>query len=374
MAMLLLFLTCTSHAAELHVQTLDFVGKNASGQTLAKGQVKLPYVVAIQAADEKVARNINDRLFIEQFNALAPRPLNAAVGAANGLVIDGTASQSFKIMRNDGRVLSITLDAEGCGAYCEGYQSSHSFDAATGQLLTAYQLFSPAGQRAISQRMGLHASQLYKKQLRALAKESKTTTEDVEDRIALNESCLQQALETKRTPLADNAFNLRIELSNHHLLLERGRCSNHAMRSLDDVGDITLVLPYQDVAQHLSAYGKALLLDATSNPLNTSSLPAEPLFGQLLRGNIGEVAITMLVKKDNNNVIRGHYYYDKYGKSIELQGSQRGQSIELVETPENPNGEAKPAADMKLTRSGNQLTGQWISRTKLKTQVVRLTP
>ena len=38
----------------------------------------------------------------------------------------------------------------------------------------------------------------------------------------------------------------------------------------------------------------------------------------------------MLVKKGNPHVIRGHCYFDKYGKSIEWQGSQRGQSVELV--------------------------------------------
>ena len=65
------------------------------------------------------------------------------------MVVDGTASQSFKIKRNGGRFL-ITLSAEGCGAYCESYQSSHNFDAINGQLISANQLFGPTVQRAIS--------------------------------------------------------------------------------------------------------------------------------------------------------------------------------------------------------------------------------
>lgn len=81
----LLFFACASlaQAAGVTVQTLDIKGKNARGEAYAKGQMTLPVVKASQAADEALAKRINDRLAF--------------------LSTDGTESQQFTVSRNDGQ-------------------------------------------------------------------------------------------------------------------------------------------------------------------------------------------------------------------------------------------------------------------------------
>ena len=148
------------------------------------------------------------------------------------------------------------------------------------------------------------------------------------------------------------------------------------MRALDDVGDVTMSLPYPALAPWLTAYGKAVLLNDGNAP------PAERVFGKVLHGTMASntattTAITMLLEKGNSNAISGSYFYDRIRTPIALNGSQTGQTLELTETVEAI--EAKPGqpektATFSLRKTGNDLKGQWASPAPNKTLDVRLAP
>lgn len=151
----ILFCACVSlaQAAGVTVQTLDVKGKNARGEACAKGQMTLPVVKASQAADEALVQRINDRLAF--------------------LSTDGTESQQFTVSRNDGRLLTIAFDSEGCGAYCENYSTYYSFDLQDGTVLTAANLFTPAGLQTLTVRLRQEQITRYTQQLATLGKELK---------------------------------------------------------------------------------------------------------------------------------------------------------------------------------------------------------
>ena len=370
---------CTSlaHAAELTVQTREITGKNARGEAYASGQMTTPLVKPRQANDPmaaKVAKKINDRLAF--------------------MDLDGTESQQFTVSRNDARILTIAFEIEGCGAYCENYNTWTSFDLQDGSLLTPANLFTPNGMRALAKRLRQEQITRYRGQLKALAKDLKTAQarpidpaskkggtkqdliNDVEDRIALNQGCLDDQLAKEKAPagqaghgLFDYAGSLPFEITEDTFQLTADRCSNHAMRALDDVGNVVLSLPFRDLQPWLTAYGKSVLLGEGSAP------PAERVYSQVLHGTLGAgTAITMLIDKDRYGNVNGRYFYDRRRLPIELTGGQTGPTIDLKEfidgKPQTPANDGT----FSLTKTGNVLRGQWASKAANKQFDVRLAP
>ena len=358
----------------LAVETREFKGSAERLGEVGAGQIKMPWIVA---SDKRVAAKINDRLFIGQFGVLAPKTTRKHFTAEDGVVVEGLASQDFSISRNDDRVLTVAFENEGCGAYCEGYRVFYSFDVRTGDTLYAEDLFTEVGLRSLQGQIHRARLSAYRKLLVSLRNELKIAQKqrqansqdlrnDLQERIELNSRCAGEGIHTDRTPRAADISigfgydNLELAATEFHLT--RGRCSNHAMRALDDVGDFTLTLSYAALRPHLTDYGKTLLLK------EGSAQPPVGIYGQILRGNIGGSEVTMLINKGSDNSVAGHYFYNKYSKPIELSGRVIGDQLELTETVAESS-EEKPA--MRLTISGNRLTGTRQGKKELNVNLTR---
>ncbi|WP_052135268.1 hypothetical protein [Collimonas arenae] len=329
----------------------------------------MPFVTM---GDQKVAAKINDYLFIGQVGVMAPIQPGKFFSAAGSDRIAGMASQEFTISRNDGRILTIAFAAEGCGAYCEDYNTYHSFDIKTGRTLGADDLLTESGMRNLAQKMAKERQSQYRRQLVSLKKDlkaaqkehkpdSQNTISDLNDRIALNTDCLGDVGNTESLPSAAAMLStfryFNYELAEQAFKLTAGRCSNHAMRALDDVGDVTLAIPYAELKPYLTGYGKALLLG------EGSGAPKNNVYGQLLRGKMGsKIAITMVLYKESDNSVGGVYFYDKYRKPIKLSGRQSGDALELSEDAVQG---STDKATMHLAISGDRLRGQWTGKTEL---------
>lgn len=370
MRALLLFLIFSSGwvqaAADLSVQSVTIKGKTERGEILAEGQVTMPYV---QAANKALAAKINDHLYIGQLGVMAPRQSGKDFGA-DDLVVD-TLSENFSISRNDGRILTIVFENEGCGAYCETYRVIYSFDANTGRMLSIEELLAPAGMRELARRMAKESLTRYQQQLASLRKDLKTAQRntksaandellgDLNARIELNSQCAGEGSDRPRAPVTDAELAQRFRYYSHELAdkqfnITAGRCSNHAQRALDDVGDIALSLSYDSLRPYLTAYGKALLLGE-----GTGRAPGG-IYGQLLRGYLGgNIPITMRLSKAEDNSVSGTYFYDKYRKPIAVRGRAQGNELELTESA-GDGGETK--ATLRLTASGDHLKGRWIGK------------
>ena len=390
------FYACASfaEAAEVTVDIREIKGKTASGEAYAKGQMTTPLVKAKKASDPaavKIAEKINDRLsFID---------------------LQGTESQQFTVTRNDGRMLTISFEGEGCGAYCENYRTWYSFDLRDGSLMTPANLFTPNGMRALAVRLRQTQITRYREQLTELAKSLKATQpkpasqpskadtaqqeiiDDLQARIALNKSCLNDKIDqakesaNQQVPsLFSYPGNLPFEMTDKAFKLTAGRCSNHASRALDDVGDVVLSLPYRELAAWLTGYGKAALLN------DGSALPAERVYGQVLYGTlntnastanavavvttaaIATIPITMLIEKGEENRLSGAYFYDRFRQPIGLTGSLTGQTLDLKESSAPRPGEPAGDATFRLTRTGHELRGQWSNKAANKAFEVRIAP
>ncbi|HVK98208.1 MAG TPA: hypothetical protein VM553_00275, partial [Dongiaceae bacterium] len=279
---LLFFVTGSVGAAPtLTVESLGYGGADFSGAAMTEGQITMPFV---RGGADGVAAAINEQLFQGQFSVPAPVPADGHFTLpANE---DGTAgmfSQSFTVTRNDDRILSIAFEGEGCGAYCENYSTYYSFEVKTGNVLKPDTIFTADGMSRLEQQLGRAKHAEHRKLLATLRqdlnaayqkREQPDALNDLQERISLNIECVGEGRHTDRTPRVTETgqgFGYdKFEFGEKTFRLTRERCSNHAMRALDDIGNYTLELPYAALSPYLTDYGRHLLLDGPAAPVTGS--------------------------------------------------------------------------------------------------------
>lgn len=330
----------------------------AWGASWAEGGIAMPYLVGQPST---VAARINQVLFFSQMSMPAPAQFGPGFTPLPEQLPTGTASQEYELLRHDDRVLSIKFDVEGCGAYCENYAAIYSFDARNGYALDLRDLLTPAGHAAASRRVVEHRKRLYSEQIKSQKKELAAqrkradpaeAIKDTEDRIELNQGCLEYEQGADR---AKDILNYaRFSLNGGGIVLNTGRCSNHAQRALDDVADVETVLTAKELAAWLTPYGKTMVLGQGDTPPPTSP------FGQVLHGKVAGAPVTMILRRLGDNAsVAGDYVYDKYGRLISVRGTRNGNSLDLTEGSTQDD-----EARMTLTLRGTSLSGQWQGKGK----------
>jgi hypothetical protein len=223
-----------------------------------------------------VARRINETLWREMLDgAAAPtQPGNTFTPPPDQLP-QGTVSLDYRaefIPAAKPRWLSLDFSGEACGAYCENFTHTRVFDLrdgrqiSLGDLLTA-KGFATVGRRVDAQRRSAYRQQVrqLKAALRAEPRDQQDTETDDADRLALNEACLSRVAAEPSTPDWLLSYSFKIN-SRKEIVLSIGRCSNHASRALDDVGEITVTIPAADLKASLTPYGWAVVLQQGTAP------------------------------------------------------------------------------------------------------------
>jgi len=343
-----------AQAASLNVQTLTRQADKTADQ-------KFPFV---QSEDARVATRINQWLFLESFEI--PAPVRAADGlrAVSGQQWQNMPELGYTVLRNDARLLSLRIEGEGCGAYCEPFTYAHAFDAATGRHLEVQDLFTPQGLQALIGKIDANNAATLRKEIASLQKAKKAprsrdgrSADDYGASIDLYEDCLSRRdVEYRKIEGAG-----RMEIETGAVLFAQGRCSNHAMRALDDIGGFSTRFPASQLKPWLTGYGRMLLLGEGNAPAPTSP------FGQVLRGTIdGRLPITLRLPqtRGGDGQVNAVYFYDRYRTPISVSGQYRNGVLELEES------ESK--ARLRLKPEGTTLRGDWHS--DQKTLPVVLTP
>ncbi len=340
-------LLCLAGAAQAQLLTVNSLAYNG----------EMPYVESGNAA---VAQRINAIIYLDMLEIPPPAKRQNGLRAKKSDVgVQPVSDLSFEVVRNDARVLALAIGAEGCGAYCEHYTSHFNFDATSGRHLLGADLFTPTGAQTLSQQVAKARIARVNAQIRSMNKRvqkgvSKTQTkEDVAqfaDAITMYEDCAAQMSVSDKTPDPKRVL-ATMKIGQTALTFIGGRCSNHAMRALDDLDTFENTVSLAQLEPHLSAYGKFLLMDGTK---------ADPVggpFNQILFGTVGSAPITLRLGAPNgDHSVGGLYYYNKYQTPISLSGRVSGNTLELMESASNE----QPQPMLRATVSGETLKGQWI--------------
>ena len=348
---------CQALAAPLSVKPLTYRGT-------------MPYV---QSDNASLAQRINSLIYLAMLDLPAPARLQD--GLKEQKSEDGVQPPSdlaFEVGRNDERILALSVSAEGCGAYCENYTMHFNFELFSGRQLVASDLFTSAGAaRLIKQLQASRISRVnaeiarLRRDLKAAEQKATSTvgkanampTEDdsqLTEAIEMYERCVAMFLDPAMAKyLSIDSDGLKI--GKDAITFTRGRCSNHAMRALDDLHDFNNTLSLKELTPNLNEYGKSLLLG------DGKVMPTRAPFGQVLNGKVGQSPITLrLGARNSDNSISAAYYYNKFRKTIPLFGILAGNVLTLTENDAKGNA----TATIRATISGESLKGQWIGSGK----------
>lgn len=133
------------------------------------------------------------------------------------------------------------------------------------------------------------------------------------------------------------------------------RCSSHAMRAFDDLGEFKNQYPLTLIKNHLSPLGKHLL------DRQQTELQSKPIEG-VYRGKIADkYPIKLFIDTIyHDGSVSGYYWYTKHKKLIELRGSYQNNKLKLYVRKHNPQ-EKKwiPIEAIIGTLQNNSFNGTW---------------
>ncbi len=329
-------------------------------------QGTMPYVESADAAGSRAATRINQAIYLDLLEMPAPaRRQDGLKAKKRDGPMEPVSDIRFVVDQADARLLALSVTAEGCGAYCEGFTRSFVFDASSGRQVRATDLFTVAGGEALAALLARQRSTRIKAEVARLRAAANPATQSGKDKTkderessleaaGMFEACLPQYTEVVRGPVALSLDEIRVKGSTVSFV--RGRCSIHAMQALDELGEYINPVPLKDLTPHLNAYGKHLLGVGPIAPA-----PAAP-FGQVLFGKVGTAPVTIWFRlpygKDQE--LGGLYFYDRFRTAISFFGPRKGGAWELNE--EAPEGKAAPV--IRFTVNGDSIKGEWIGAGK----------
>jgi len=212
-------------------------------------------------------------------------------------------------------ILSIAINGEVSGAYPEEFADWKNFDLRTGNYINPEDLFQAESfktingliQKRIQKRVGDFLNQL---------KSEKNPSEETPDQIALYEDCFTEY----------TLNGIKIFFEKDKLTFVAGRCSNHAMRALDDLGSHKIEFSYKELDKYWSSYAKNLISGSEKTEITS-------LNNKLYKGKIdGKYSITVLISQVyDDGSFSAKYWYDKNKKLIEWNGKIKGNHISIIE-------------------------------------------
>lgn len=338
-------------------------GGDTSTNLPEDGAIKMPFVTG---GAPGVAKRINAAVWGEMLDGVpVPTTPGKTFTPPSGKEVQGTSSLQYKaqfIPAASPRLLSLALDGEGCGAYCENFEHTRLFDLRDGRPVSLGDLLTPDGFAVVGRRIDAERRRAYRKQVRELegaikaaaGRKKKDADDDSDDRLAMNKDCLERVDGQPSTPwwLVNEGFSLD---GRGGMKLTRYRCSNHAGRALDDVGDVTIAIPAADLQGLLTAYGLAVVQQQGDAPA-----PPARFDGRELHGRLGGAAITMKLEPLHEGAdTQGWYAYDRYRTPIRLAVRLEGGQVVAVE-------ETASQGRFELTIAGGSLAGTWADKDRHK--------
>jgi hypothetical protein len=226
-----------------------------------KYEYRFPRIV--YEANKGVAAKINNTLAAD-FLRIDPKKVRKslfeAVWPQQKNAMPELSEIDWIVHTNTPALFSIDIGAQGCGAYCEYFDTYYTFDLKTGERLTLKQLFTKEGLIIVRDSVNSHKKQVLQATIKThqgLLRDTaiQLTTDNIQsvkNTIELYQDCLAKGgIET----VEDCSFYLR-----GGLFIRLERCSAHYNRNLDDLGNIECSFDYIDMKQYLTPYGQQLLL------------------------------------------------------------------------------------------------------------------
>jgi hypothetical protein len=345
-----------------------FINYKFNTQYKAENETNFPFVVS---GNKTVDNRVNTMLHMSLLNTLPPKSINEK----NTILKQVDASEiSFEkpILINKKRVLGFNFNLESCGAYCENYDMNFYFDTRNGRLITEGEIFNLKTIPQLANIINKENNNTVKRFLKNIKKEAKKsgrTEVEIEEQILIYESCLEGRNNKDKDSYYKNYLG-KVTMLDGVVNFTYERCSNHAMRALDDLWETTKTMQAEELRPYLSEYGKYIILGE-----GDGVVPEINNYAQLYQGKLNnKIDLVLYVgdldrnqKKNSpySSYNQEKYIYTKYKKAIELNLDANSSSKEymLIENQENADS-IDEKARFQFKVKNNKLIGNWISKDK----------
>lgn len=252
---------------------------------------------------------------------------------------------SWEKLETPKNILSLALDGEASGAYPEGFSIWKNFDLRTGNFINAQDLFQSGSVKTVENLIQKSVKKEVNDFLTQL-KSEKNPSEEVLEQISLYEDCFTNF----------TLDGIEYYFGKDKIRFIAGRCSNHAMRALDELDSHVVEFPYKDLEKYWSPYAKNLLSGSEKNDRTSLS-------NKLYKGKIdGKYPITVLIEKVyEDGSFSAKYWYDKNKKLIEWNGKLKANHISIIENDyySEETNQWIFIALVEAELKGNKITGTW---------------
>jgi hypothetical protein len=152
------------------------------------------------------------------------------------------------------KMYSLTLNAEGCGAYCESFSTSYNYDLSNGHKIYLESIFSKKGKKELLLLISREKRKEIENYILKINNEvdSKQDKEIITQTIELYKNCLNSL------PFNSLEF-IDFKIIDKTIVLTSERCSNHAEIALDELDDYQFIYKQSEINSHLNKYGKNIL-------------------------------------------------------------------------------------------------------------------
>jgi hypothetical protein len=215
------------------------------------------YEFPLLLGNSKISEKINAEIILDILNVDITKKHKSIfenIWSTKGNSISKISFLEYKINTLNKKLYSVTFNTEGCGAYCEEFFSSYNFDLSNGKKIRIDALLTKKGKEELLALLSYKKKKIIEEYLIQLKNES-VAEEDkkyVAQTIQLYKNCL------KRPPFVTLEY-FDFKIINDTLILTSDRCSNHAMRALDDLGDYTYIFKKNELFKLFNKYGKSIL-------------------------------------------------------------------------------------------------------------------
>jgi hypothetical protein len=259
------------------------------------------------------------------------------------------AWEKFNTPKN---ILSLKIEGEGTGAYSEYFEQYRSFDLINGNPILLKNLLlqsKTAELNALLKQKVRTEIEDYLKEIRDSVASPKITAEDRE-RYGAQDTMYTYCLDDYRESTIDY---YEYYFTKDSITFVLGRCSNHAMRALDDLYVFYLPMSYKDLDSYLSPYGKSLFLSKVTPTIN----PETP-DGRMFKGTIGTIPVTFIIYEviGNDGSFSAQYWYDRHKIPIDLSSFYQKGHFSFKEYGESDSPTAIIEADWV---NNHKIIGTW---------------
>lgn len=218
-----------------------------------------PYV---KAKSNSIANRINNTLcsdFLDVERSKIKKSIFENVWPTDENSMGRLSDISYELLNNSKRIFSISISAEGCGAYCEPFTRYYNFDLQTGKQFKLEELLTASGQKLLLAAMNKQKKELLqqkitsaKEQLRKKGSIDKDDKAYYEEMIEVYNTCLE-------SQLYESLDYIQFSLQEKTLAVFTERCSAHVNRNVDELGDFEFGFSLANWKKHFTPYGLSLL-------------------------------------------------------------------------------------------------------------------